>query len=78
MKKHYLHKLFEPRSVAVIGASDRLDAVGGRVLHNIIEGGFEGELYPQYAYLDRVADDAAEVVHPDVVADFGTIDPMYA
>ena len=46
MKKHYLHKLFEPRSVAVIGASDRLDAVGGRVLHNIIEGGFEGELYP--------------------------------
>jgi len=46
LKKHYLHKLFEPRAVAVVGASDRLDAVGGRVLHNIMEGGFEGELYP--------------------------------
>lgn len=46
MKKHYLHKLFEPRSVAVIGASERLDAVGGRVFHNIIEDGFLGDLYP--------------------------------
>ena len=46
MKKHYLHKLFEPRSVAVIGASGRGDAVGGRVLQNIVAGGFAGDVFP--------------------------------
>jgi len=45
-RKHYLHRLFEPDSVAVVGASDRVDAVGGRVLHNILGGGFSGEVYP--------------------------------
>lgn len=46
MKKHYLYRLFEPDAVAVVGASDRLDAVGGRVLHNILDGGFAGPVYP--------------------------------
>ena len=46
MKKHYLHKVFEPQSVAVVGASDRPESVGGQVLRNIREGGFNGEIYP--------------------------------
>jgi acetyltransferase len=46
VRPHYLQRLFEPESVAVIGATDRLDAVGGRVLHNILEGGFRGRVYP--------------------------------
>lgn len=45
-RKHYLHRLFEPASVAVVGASDRVDAVGGRVLRNILDGGFAGAVYP--------------------------------
>ncbi|MFN2327530.1 MAG: GNAT family N-acetyltransferase [Chromatocurvus sp.] len=45
-RKHYLHRLFEPGSVAVVGASDRVDAVGGRVLRNILDGGFAGAVYP--------------------------------
>jgi acetyltransferase len=46
MGKHYLNKLFEPRSVAVFGASDRECAVGHLVFKNMIEGGFKGEVFP--------------------------------
>lgn len=46
MKKHYLNKVFEPHSVAVIGASERENSVGAQVLRNIREGGFTGEIYP--------------------------------
>lgn len=46
MGKHYLNKLFEPRSVAVFGASDREGAVGNLVFRNMIEGGFKGEVFP--------------------------------
>jgi acetyltransferase len=46
MGKHYLNKLFEPRSVAVFGASDREGAVGNLVFRNMVEGGFAGEVYP--------------------------------
>jgi acetyltransferase len=43
---HYLSSLFSPASVAVIGASDRIEAVGGIVFRNMVEGGFKGPLYP--------------------------------
>jgi len=46
MRKHYLEKVFNPRSVAVVGASDREGSVGNQVLRNIIEGGFAGEIFP--------------------------------
>ncbi|MDR0480474.1 MAG: acetate--CoA ligase family protein, partial [Gallionellaceae bacterium] len=45
MEPHYLNKLFSPRSVAVIGASDRIEAVGGIVFKNMLESGFTGALY---------------------------------
>src|SRR3546814_16872472 len=41
-----LDKMFSPRSVAVIGASEGPMRVGTVVLHNLIEGGFNGELWP--------------------------------
>lgn len=41
-----LDKLFYPRSVAVIGASNR-DGVPGHVaMHNLLQGGFEGPILP--------------------------------
>ena len=46
MGKHYLNELFEPRSVAVFGASERQGAVGTLVFKNMIEAGFSGEVYP--------------------------------
>lgn len=41
-----LEFMSRPRSVAVIGASDREGSVGGVVLKNIIDGGFAGPIYP--------------------------------
>jgi len=46
MSKHYLNVLFAPKSVAVFGATDRPDAVGQIVFHNMLESGFRGGLYP--------------------------------
>jgi len=46
MSKHYLTPLFAPKSVAVFGASDRVDAVGQIVFQNMLESGFQGALYP--------------------------------
>lgn len=40
-----LHYLFSPRSVAVIGASDRDGSVGATCYRNILAGGFEGEIW---------------------------------
>ncbi|WP_151445637.1 bifunctional acetate--CoA ligase family protein/GNAT family N-acetyltransferase [Lacisediminimonas profundi] len=41
-----LSYLFNPASVAVIGASGRPGSVGATVLRNVLEGGFKGEIYP--------------------------------
>jgi len=46
MAQHYLSMLFSPKSVAVIGASDRAGAVGEIVFRNMLESGFKGALYP--------------------------------
>jgi acetyltransferase len=46
MSKHYLYQLFEARSVAIFGASSRPDSLGGLVLHNMLQDGFKGEIYP--------------------------------
>ena len=40
--RHFL----EPRSVAIVGASRRRGTVGGEVLHNMVESGYPGGLYP--------------------------------
>ena len=37
--------LINPRSIAVIGASNDIAKVGGRILYNIIQGGYKGNLY---------------------------------
>jgi acetyltransferase len=46
MDTHYLSRLFTPRSVALFGASDREDSVGGIVFKNLRTAGFEGPIYP--------------------------------
>ena len=45
MSKHYLSPLFSPRSVAVIGASDRQGSVGGVIFKNMLESGYQGKLF---------------------------------
>ena len=45
MNNHYLTSLFTPRSVALFGASDRVDSVGGVVFKNLLSSGFNGKIY---------------------------------
>ncbi len=46
MSQHHLKPLFSPKSVAVFGASDRIDSVGQIVFQNMLQSGFQGKLYP--------------------------------
>ena len=41
-----LDRLLAPRSVAVIGASDRPASVGRTVMRNLLAGGFTGPVWP--------------------------------
>lgn len=43
---HTLHSLFFPESVALIGASSDPERIGGRVLRFMLEGGYQGAIYP--------------------------------
>jgi acetyltransferase len=42
---HSIRSALIPRSVAVVGATDRPLAIGCDVLRNLVEGGFQGELF---------------------------------
>lgn len=46
MKQTLIAGLFNPKSVAVIGASRSPEKVGHQVLRNLVEGGYRGKLYP--------------------------------
>lgn len=45
MSQHYLKALFSPQSVAVFGASDRVDSVGQIVFQNLLKFGYQGALF---------------------------------
>jgi acetate---CoA ligase (ADP-forming) len=38
-------QLINPRSIVVVGGSNDISKPGGKILKNIIDGGFRGELY---------------------------------
>ena len=42
---HYLAPLLAPRSIALIGASERANSLGRVVYENLLSAGFQGELY---------------------------------
>lgn len=41
-----LHRLFNPASVAVIGASERKGSVGFSIMNNLLNGSFKGHIFP--------------------------------
>jgi len=51
-----LDPCFRPRSIAVVGASQKPLAVGSIVLRNIRAGGFAGAIYPVNPKYDRIDD----------------------
>lgn len=55
---HYLNPLLRPQSIAIVGATQRKEAVGSKVLKNLLEGEYPGKLYavnPHYQEIDSVA-----------------------
>src|SRR5690554_5808264 len=40
----YLKRFFKPESIAIFGASEREDSMGGIVLRNLLDSGFPGKL----------------------------------
>jgi acyl-CoA synthetase (NDP forming)/ribosomal protein S18 acetylase RimI-like enzyme len=79
-----IHRFFDARSVAVVGASRRTDTVGQQLVRNLVIGGFQGRVYvvnpaaeavagmPAYDRVSDIADpvDIALVAVPaEAVAD---------
>jgi acetate---CoA ligase (ADP-forming) len=50
-----LQPFFQPRSVAVVGASKRRGSIGGELFRNILAGDFVGSVYPVNRKADSVA-----------------------
>ncbi|MBS3766383.1 CoA-binding protein, partial [Candidatus Bipolaricaulota bacterium] len=53
MPAEKLDKIFNPESLAVIGASEKEGSVGATLMRNIVEG-FEGDIYPVNINRDEV------------------------
>ena len=66
-----IEPLLRPRSIAVIGASRHRDAIGGAILHNLLEMGFQGPVYPVNPSADHIQSVAA---YPDVASIPGPVD----
>ena len=54
MGPHYLNRFFTPKSVAIVGASERPESVGYRLLLNMQEAQFKGGLYPVNNKRDQI------------------------
>lgn len=46
MSQYNLDRMFKPRHVAVIGASETAGSIGNALMKNLMEGGFQGKLTP--------------------------------
>jgi len=46
MSVENLDKIFQPKSIAVVGASERKGSVGAALMRNLLERGFPGEIHP--------------------------------
>jgi acetyltransferase len=51
---HKLDQIFNPRRIALIGISSNPNSVGGKVLINLVSGGFQGVVYPVNADIEAV------------------------
>ncbi|HEX5136476.1 MAG TPA: CoA-binding protein, partial [Planctomycetota bacterium] len=49
-----LDRLFRPRAVAVVGASRTDGSIGREILRNLVDGGFEGKVFPVNPHADVV------------------------
>ena len=75
MTTRNLEYLFAPRSVAIIGATERPRSVGAAVTRNLLEGGFEGAVRLVNPQHERVKDQPCypDVRSLDIVPDLAVI-----
>jgi acetyltransferase len=65
MSHRFLNSLFNPRSIAVIGASSRPRRVGHVVMRNLLAGGFSGPVMPVNPRRDAIA---GVLTYPDIAS----------
>lgn len=54
MNIHNLDSIFKPKRIAILGISPNPQSVGGRILSNLVTGGFKGVVYPVNPTLEAV------------------------
>ncbi|MFQ5906631.1 MAG: CoA-binding protein, partial [bacterium] len=64
-----LDHLFKPKSVAVIGASNRKLTIGYRILQNLADSGYRGPVYPVHPKEDTIRNLKAYKTIIDVPSD---------
>jgi len=87
MLRHYLQPLLAPRSVALVGATEREGALGRIVWQNLAAGGLRGGLYPVnlkhrqvfgQAVARRLSDLAGKVDLAVVVTPAASVPPSFS
>ena len=75
MNAHYLAPLFTPGSIALFGASDREDSVGGIVFKNLLDSDYKGQIYAINPKRDIVQGEQAfkSLDHIDGPIDLGVV-----
>jgi acetyltransferase len=46
MAQYNLNRIFKPRHVAVVGASEKAGTIGNALIRNLVDGGFSGTVLP--------------------------------
>lgn len=64
-----MERVFKPRSIAVIGASNEQGKIGNSVIRNIVDGGYQGEVHPINPKADEVYGRACHASIADVPGD---------
>jgi acetyl coenzyme A synthetase (ADP forming)-like protein len=66
-----MKRIMEPSAVAVIGASAEDGKIGNSVMRNLIDGGYEGDLYPVHPKADQIL---GHQCYPSIVDIPGNVD----
>ena len=67
-----MQRLMQPRSVAVIGASNEEGKIGNSVMKNLINGGYQGRIYPIHPKAEEIMGYPAYKSVKDVPGDIDT------
>lgn len=54
IKRALTDEFFRPRSIAIVGASEDMNKIRGRILESIVRNGFAGEVYPVSRSAERI------------------------